>query len=222
MTRAVLLDMFGTLVELQPPGPRLRARLSALTGTDVGEEAADRGFAAEMRHYLANHTQGRDAPTLESLRDDCAEVLHEALGFPEVERADVRRAMLEALDFRVFPDVAPALERLRGRGLRLLVVSNWDCSLPEWLERAGIAGLVDGAVASATVGIAKPSPAIFMVALDALGVAPGEAVHVGDSVESDVEGARAAGIRPVLIVRYGDGPRGVELIRSLAELPSLL
>ncbi|MDQ4048309.1 MAG: HAD-IA family hydrolase [Actinomycetota bacterium] len=222
LTRAVLLDMFDTLVELEPPAPRLRARLLELTGVDVGEEAAARGFAAEIRHYLASHMQGRDEATLEALRDRCAAVLHEALGFWGLDRAAVRQAMLDSLEFRVFPDAPGALRALRGHGMRLVVVSNWDWSLPQWLERARLAELVDGVVASAVVGVQKPSPRIFRVALDEAGVAPEEALHVGDSMESDVEGARAAGVRAVLIARAGGAPKGVEAIRSLEELPSLI
>jgi 2-haloalkanoic acid dehalogenase type II len=213
--------MFDTLVEIEPPAPLLRARLLELTGVDVGEEAAARGMAAEIRHYLANHGQASDEAKLEALRDDCAAVLHEALGFPRLERAAVRQAMLDSLTLRVFPDAPPALRALRARGLRLVVVSNWDSSLPEWLERTGLAELVDGVVSSAVVGAEKPSPRIFEVALDLAGVARGEALHVGDSMATDVGGARAAGVRAVLIARGGGAPEGVQAIRSLEELPSL-
>ena len=75
---------------------------------------------------------------------------------------------------------------------------------------------------SAEVGAAKPDRAIFERALDVARAEPGEAVHVGDSLENDVAGARAAGIRPVLVARDGAAPGGVEAIRSLAELPALL
>ena len=221
MIRAVLLDMFDTLVELEPPAPLLRARLLELTGVDVGEEAAARGMAAEIRHYLAHQGQASDEAKLEALRDDCAAVLHEALGFPRLERAAVRQAMLDSLTLRVFPDAPPALRALRARGLRLVVVSNWDSSLPEWLERSGLAELVDGVVSSAVVGAEKPSPRIFEVALDLAGVTRGEALHVGDSMATDIGGARAAGVRAVLIARGGGPPEGVQAIRSLEELPSL-
>ena len=220
-TRAVLLDMFDTLVELEPPGPRLRARLLELTGVDVGEEAAARGFGAEIGHYLAHHMEGRDEQALERLRDDCAAVLHDALGVQGLDRAAVRRAMLDALALRVFADAAPALAALRARGVRLVVVSNWDCSLPQWIERAGLAELVDGVVSSAVVGFAKPAPEIFRVALELAGAAAEEALHVGDSLVSDVQGARAAGVRPLLIARSGGAPEGVEAIRSLEEVASL-
>ena len=77
-------------------------------------------------------------------------------------------------------------------------------------------------VTSAEVGVAKPGPAIFEHALELAGARAADAVHVGDSLENDVAGARAAGIRPVLVARDGSAPAGVEAIRSLAELPSLL
>jgi putative hydrolase of the HAD superfamily len=221
--RAVLLDALGTLVRLEPPGPHLRARLQDLSGVDVGLEVAERGFAAEIAHYLAHHMEGGDRQGLERLRDDCAAVMHEALGSPAIDRAVVRRAMVEALEFSAFPDAKPALRDLRARGLCLVVASNWDCSLPEWLEGAGLWELVEGAASSAVVGEAKPSPAVFHAALELAGVEPGEAVHVGDSLENDVKGARAAGIRGVLVDRSGAEPvEGVETVGSLGEVASLI
>lgn len=221
--RAVLLDALGTLVELQPPGPRLRVRLEELSGVDVGPEAAERGFAAEIGHYLAHHMEGGDREGLERLRDDCAAVMHEALGVPGIERAVVRRAMIESLEFAAFPDAAPALRELRSRGLRLVVASNWDCSLPEWLEGAGLGQLVDGVVSSAVIGEAKPSPAVFRAALDIAGAGPDEAIHVGDSVENDIAGARAAGVRAVLVDRSdAPTPGHIETVRSLGEVRSLI
>ena len=85
------------------------------------------------------------------------------------------------------------------------MVSNWDWSLHERLAETGLAELVDGALASAEIGSAKPDGAIFRAALELAGAAAHEAWHVGDTPEADVEGARAAGLRPVLIAR--DGPR---------------
>ena len=221
--RAVLLDALGTLVHLEPPGPRLRVRLEEMSGVDVGQEAADRGFAAEIGHYLAHHMEGGDRAGLERLRDDCAAVMHEAIGAEGIDRAVVRRAMIEALEFTAFPDAAPALVALRERGMRLVVASNWDCSLPEWLDGAGLWDLVDGAASSAVVGEAKPSPAVFRAALGIAEVEAGEALHVGDSVDNDIEGARAAGIRAVLVDRSGaPPPEGVETVRSLADVASLI
>jgi putative hydrolase of the HAD superfamily len=219
--KAVLLDALGTLVELQPPAPRLQ-RVLAQSGFEVSEEQAAAGFAAEIAYYLDHHLEGSDRERLERLRDRCAEELRRALELPGLDHATARRAMLEALEFRPFPDVLPALTELRERGLTLVVASNWDCSLPDWLDPAGVTELVDGVVTSAEVGAPKPSPRVFERALAIAGAAPSEALHVGDKVDNDVEGAAAAGVRAVLVQREGEPPAGVEAIRSLRELPALL
>jgi putative hydrolase of the HAD superfamily len=104
----------------------------------------------------------------------------------------------------------------------LVVVSNWDCSLPDWLGPAGLLEHVEAVVTSAQAGAAKPARGIFERALELAGAGPREAVHVGDSLDNDVAGARAVGIRPVLLARDGRPSAGVEAIRSLAELPALL
>jgi len=101
-------------------------------------------------------------------------------------------------------------------------VSNWDHSLHERLEETGLAPLVDGAVASAEFGRAKPDPAIFAHAL--AGLDPACALHVGDSPVEDGEGALAAGLRAVLVARDGPvpAPPGVTIVDSLAAVPGLL
>jgi 2-haloalkanoic acid dehalogenase type II len=219
VSRAVLLDALGTLVELRPPGPRLRALL-AQRGFQVSEEHAAAAFAAEISYYLQHNLEGSDRARLDDLRDRCAEAMMAALELPDLDHATAREVMLGSLEFVPFPDVLPALSALRDR--RLVVVSNWDCSLADWLGPAGLLEHVYAVVTSAEVGVAKPDPAIFERALELARARPGEAVHVGDSPANDVAGARAAGIRPVLVARDGSPPAGVDAIRSLAELPSLL
>ncbi len=221
MPRAVLFDALGTLVRLEPPAPRLRAELTGATGVDVGDRAAERAFAAEIAFYLDNHMRGGDAAALEALRDDCAAVLHEALGVPGLERAAVRRAMLASLAFTAFPDAALALEAVRRAGARVVVVSNWDRSLGQALDRAGLGGLVDGVVSSAEVGRAKPAPEPFRAGLELAGAGAQDALFVGDSPDTDIEGARAAGIRALLVAREGPAPEGVEAVASLEDVPSL-
>ena len=219
--RAVLLDALGTLVELEPPAPRLQ-RLLRESGVDVTEEQAAAGFAAEIAYYLDHHLDGADRERLERLRDRCAEEMRRALGVPGLDHAAARRAMLGALEFTPYGDVMPALGELRERGLVLVIASNWDCSLPEWLGPTGILELVDGVVTSAEVGAAKPDPRVFERALAVAGVEPGAALHVGDKVDNDLEGAAAAGMRGVLVQREGEPPPGLEAIRSLRELAALL
>jgi len=102
-------------------------------------------------------------------------------------------------------------------------VSNWDASLHERLEETGLAPLVDGAIASAELGHAKPDGAIFARALELAGAPAAAALHAGDSPDADVEGALAAGVRAVLVARDGAAraPAGVPVVSSLAELPAL-
>ena len=106
------------------------------------------------------------------------------------------------------PTARPTLLALRERGIRLVVVSNWDFSLHERLAETGLTPLLDGALASAEVGSAKPDGAIFRAALQLAGTTPEQTWHVGDTPAADVEGARAAGITPILIAREGDAAAG--------------
>jgi putative hydrolase of the HAD superfamily len=220
-TCAVLLDALGTLVELKPPAPRLR-KLLGEAGFEVSKERAAAGFGAEIGYYLQHHLDGSDRESLEDLRDRCATAMMEALDLPGLDHATARRVMLEALEFEPYPDVRPALQALRDSGRTLVIASNWDCSLPDWLGPPGLLELVDGVVTSADVGAAKPDPAVFRRALELAGAGPEKAVHVGDSLDNDVEGARAAGLRAILLARDGPVPDGVETVRSLRELPALI
>jgi putative hydrolase of the HAD superfamily len=224
--KAVLLDAMGTLLTFGDPVPRLRAALEQRLGVDVGEAAARAAIRAEIAHYRANLHLGRDAASLAALRAACADAMRPALG-PAAADAPVEEltaALLDALAFSAYPDSAPALRALRADGWALVVVSNWDASLHERLAETGLAELVDDAVASAELGAAKPDGAIFARGLALAGARPGDAWHVGDSIEADVEGALAAGIRPVLICREGEPPAldGVPVIRGLDALPPLI
>jgi putative hydrolase of the HAD superfamily len=213
----VLLDALGTLIELETPWPHLAQEL-ADRGVVVDLEAARAAMLAEMGYYRAHHDEARDWAMLEDLRRRCAGVVQESLG-TSLPLADVEDALLAAIRFRAYPEVPAVLERLRAGGARLAVVSNWDVSLHDVLERTGLRGLVDAVVISAELGVAKPAPAIFRAALDRLGVSAAGAMHVGDSVEADVAGARAAGLEAVLVARNGgQAPAGVRVVASLDGL----
>jgi putative hydrolase of the HAD superfamily len=218
---AVFLDALGTLVELCPPAPRLVALLEE-QGFEVSEERAADAFRAEIAYYLDHHLEGSDPESLDDLRARCAEILREVLALPGLEQAGARRAMLAALRFEAVPEAAEVLGRLRADGRTLLIVSNWDSSLPQWLAHTGLLDLVDAVVTSAEAGAAKPDARIFEHALRVAGAVADQTLHVGDSLENDVAGARAAGIRPVLVRREGSPAAGIESIRSLRELPALL
>jgi putative hydrolase of the HAD superfamily len=220
--RAILLDALGTLLELEPPAPFLRAELSQRFGVALSETDAQRAIAAEIAYYRQHFDEGRDLGSLARLRSDCAEALRDSL--PEAARdrlpaaAALVGALLASLRFRPFPEVYAALADYRDHYLRLVVVSNWDVSLHDRLRELDLTPMLDGVVTSAEAGARKPARAIFEQALALAGVAAGEAIHIGDSIDEDVAGARAVGIEPILISRDGSaGPDGVQTIATLTE-----
>ena len=128
--------------------------------------------------------------------------------------------LIDALRYVVFDDVLPTLDELASRGVRCAVVSNWDCSLTEVLAQLGILGRFATVGVSAVVGARKPDPRIFTHVLAMLGLEPDQVIHVGDDVERDIRGARAAGLRAVLIDRSGRAVYHLEVDR-LASSASL-
>ncbi len=221
--RALLLDALGTLVELEPPVEPLRRELRERCGLEVSAAEAGAALRAEIAFYRAHHDDASDRERLADLRRRATEALREALpagSARELPLAPLTEALLAALRFRPFEEVPEVLRALRERSVRLVVVSNWDVSLHDVLADTGLAPLLDGAVTSAEVGSAKPDGAIFARGLALAGAAAREALHVGDSVEHDVAGARAAGIDVVLVARNGTAP-DAPLPDGVAAIPSL-
>jgi putative hydrolase of the HAD superfamily len=125
----------------------------------------------------------------------------------------------DSASWRLYPEVLPTLKELGGRGLELGIVSNFDSRLFAVLRGLGIAEYFDTITISSLAHAAKPSPKIFERALEQHAVEPAEAVHVGDSVRDDVEGAIKAGLRGVLLAREPkQAPPGIQTIHSLDEL----
>jgi putative hydrolase of the HAD superfamily len=131
---------------------------------------------------------------------------------------------------RIIPGSRDALAALKERGLRLAIVSNADGSVEAQLARDAICQVgpgpgveVDAVLDSSVVGVAKPDPRMFRIALERIGVAPEHAIHVGDTPAADVDGAVAAGITPVLVDPYDDhADLPVLRVASLAEVVDLL
>ena len=222
--RAILLDALGTLLELEAPLPALQALMRERHGVEVSREDGRRALGAEMRHYRANCVRAADASSLLELRLACAGIIAAELGgaAQALGAREILPTLLDSLRFAPFAEVPATLARWRARGLRLVVASNWDVSLHEVLERTGLRVLLDGVATSAQVGSAKPAGELFAAALELAGAQAAEAVHVGDSLEEDVAGARAAGIEAVWLrrERHRDlqAPAGVTVIATLDEL----
>lgn len=123
--------------------------------------------------------------------------------------------------WRLFPDTLPLLQELKKRGKVLGVVSNWDSRLFGLCEGLGLRPYFDFILASAVVGCAKPNPKIFQEALKQARVLPEEALHVGDSLEDDVGGAREAGIQAVFLDRKGNRSSEAPTISALQFLTGL-
>ena len=127
--------------------------------------------------------------------------------------------------FFLYDDVAPVLRELAARGFVLGLISNSHRCLQSFQEHFELKGLIAAAVSSAEHGYMKPHPSIFEAALAQAGVTAAESLMVGDSLAHDIEGARRAGMRGVLLHRSGGAvplTDGVAVIAHLSELLRLI
>ena len=122
--------------------------------------------------------------------------------------------------WELVPDgVRPALSALRDHGLTLVVVSNANGTLRAHMDRIGLSAHVDVIIDSQDEGVEKPDPRLFEIALERAGARPESTIHVGDLYQVDVVGARAAGVRAVLLDETGLHPNAdCDRVASLAEL----
>jgi putative hydrolase of the HAD superfamily len=227
--RAVFLDAGLTLVHPDPPIERVYGEAFARYGLTAGPdtvrravgttwlEVNERGVAGEERWRGEGGETGFWRRFVATVYGRCG-----GSEMPEALLAELVAHFQDEAHWKVYEEAPAALAALRAKGYALYVVSNWDSSLPALLHRLELAPLFDAVVVSAAVGHSKPSGRIFEEALRLAGVAAHEAVHVGDSLPDDYDGARAAGIHALLLDRRGRAPKDVEAIRSLTELPARL
>jgi putative hydrolase of the HAD superfamily len=212
----IFFDVGGTLLHFRPSFAGALGRSLRALGHPITDEAS----AAAFGRARAAAGEGPDAANLTRNRawwhEFYAAYAREAgcLAYEAVEevlwRQHVAGDWLEPA-----ADARATLERLLGAGHRLGVISNWDDTLEGILDRRRLLDLFEVVTVSTALGAAKPDGRIFRAALDEARVAPSLAVHVGDEPVADGEGARAAGIRPVLI---GGEVAGVDRIETLSEL----
>jgi putative hydrolase of the HAD superfamily len=223
---AVLLDLGG--VFYLPDHERV---LTALARVDLAIERE----RLDEAHY-------RGIAAIDDFRDGDRSVWHaynrayaQMCGVAPDDLADAAEVLLAEFDAggawtRVIPGSVDALRALHDLGVGLAVVSNADGTVEEQLRLDEICQVgpgpgvpVEAILDSSVVGVSKPDPAIFRLALEALGVDAAHTIHVGDTPAADVEGAWAAGVTPVLVDPYGLHP-SVECahVASMAEVPALL
>lgn len=231
MIKAVFFDFYYTLgvwgLPLEDSLQKIADRYNFEIDWELYTKTVQNLFADASGTDPSNHSF---LETLDTIVESYCEFIRE-LGVQEHadqiawELLQARHSLFAANVATLYDDTIPTLERLQDSDYKLAIVSNWDTPLDPLLERLGIAKYFDVITAShdTRVRSAKPDPYIFAYTLNAVGVSTEETVHVGDTFEADIIGARNVGIRPILIDREGVHPgRWHETIRSLTELPELL
>lgn len=207
MTAGVLFDAMETLLTHEPPLRVLLAERWLGPGGGTSPESVSTALEAMSREGRWPGPEADPGPRLAAWTSFCREAIARAGGAGDGPLAAVAaRHLLEPGSYRLFDDAAPCLRRLRGLGFRVGLVSNFDAWLHDVLDALGVRDLLDGIVVSGELGVVKPAPGIFHAGARSLGLSPGRCLHVGDSVRIDVEGARRAGLTPVLLDRRGRHP----------------
>ncbi|MGQ0773020.1 MAG: HAD family hydrolase [Pseudonocardiales bacterium] len=219
---AVCFDVDATLVDYETS---TRAGLCELLGTD---EAWADWCALTDRHYLRYLAGDVDFDVMRRQRTkEFFASRGEQLGDGEVFQREERRAAAMRRAWQLYDDALPCLGTLRACGLRLAAITNAAGAYQRAkLEALGLESAFDAVLISGELGVAKPHRAIFRTACATLGVRPGQAVHVGDRLDMDAEGARDAGMHGVWLDRSRRGvlPQnaGISVICQLSELPALV
>lgn len=213
MLRAVFFDVGNTLIRPHPSVSHVCREVLASAGHHHDLQAIDDLMPLVDAYYEDRY---RSDDTFWTNEEETSGVwvgmytlLCRRLGIDDDDAPALARRVYEEFGdpgrWQPYPDVMPALARLRDRGLRLGVISNWDSRLVAVLGGMGIGDMLEAVVSSAEVGLHKPDPRIFELACERLGVSPAEAAHVGDHEYADVLGAQAVGMLAVLVDRHGEG-----------------
>jgi putative hydrolase of the HAD superfamily len=232
----VFLDVAGTLLRVRGGVGQQYAAVARRFGVDPDPAALDREFPAAFRAAPPMAFPGVSPHAIpereRAVWREIVRTVFEGAGLLPAFAPAAFDAYFDAVYahfeeagvWEVFPDVPPALAALRDLGCPLGIISNFDGRLFRILDRLGLRAWFASVTLSSQVGAAKPACEIFAHALRRHGVEAGDALHVGDSPVADCEGARAAGLRAVLIDRAGrhaDRP-GVLRAASLAAVVDVI
>ena len=230
--KTVLFDVYGTLATWYPDRFVLHQRAASKFGIEVTKQGIDAGYAVAEAYLTHQNTTAPVRLMSQTERDQFFAkfeqmVLQGCDIEVDLELADRiwQEVAKQEYELVLYDDVIDNLNALRDQGYIVGIVSNVPSGGQELADQLGLSGSIDFAVTSSEVGCEKPDPRIFAEALRrAEATPPGNAVMVGDQLESDINGAMAAGIQPVLLDRnsqhnqFSAHPR----ITSLRELKSLL
>ena len=223
MIRAVFFDAGATLLFPDPPVHQVYAHEFAADGCSFSDEDLARALEGAWRSIRSEGKTDRYGGVRgepEFWKSVLNRVRASLDGGIVSDQAFARLAahFRSAGSWAIFDDVGPTLESLGRRGLLLGIVSNWDSHLPRLLEDLGLSPHFKTVVVSAIEETGKPDPEIFRRACARLRVAPEEALHVGDSLSEDYEGARGAGLMALLLDRKNQYPAVADRIQGLSEL----
>src|SRR5262249_40574210 len=217
--RAAVFDVDFTLAKPGPDlGPAGYVRVGRRHGLELDagryEDARREALATLRRHPELDHDEEIWVLFTQRIIEGMGGV-----GDTYGAAFELERSWVHAHHFELYEDVLPALARLRDRGIAIGLLSNSARDIDAFAVHHGLA--VDAALTSGAHGKTKPHDSIFRRMLELLGVSAETAVMVGDSVEDDIAGARAVGMRAVLVDREHRSP-DQDAIAGLGELPALL
>lgn len=239
--KAVLFDLGGTLIYFDGNWAEVAEAANQelyLHLQQQGLKVASKVFLDEFRSRLEEYYLQRDTEFIEYTTTYVLRTLLADLGYPELSRGSLDPALkvlysVSQAHWRLEEDARSTLERLRGSGYRMGLISNAsdDADVQRLVDNAGIRGYFDFVLSSAACGIRKPNPRIFELGLQHWSLPPSEAVMVGDTLGADILGARNAGLTSIWITRRADKPGNRDhagtiqpdlVIETLAELPEYL
>ena len=220
MLRAVVFDVDFTLARPGPDlGPEGYRELGRRHGLELHasryEEARAAAFTEVKRHPELDHDEEIWVLFTQRIIEGMG-----GEGDTYAAAVEMEGRWAQSVHFELYDDALPVLELLRERGLKIGLLSNSSRDLGDFVAHHRLD--VDAVLTSHVHGKTKPHETIFRALLDLLGVEPAEAVMVGDTIEDDVEGAQAVGMRAVLLDREGRYPEVDGRLDDLRELPAAL